>query len=243
MNWYRYAIKAKWKFEPLSPTEVGDRFLHTLDLIAQQAPQTAGWEIQAKPYVGPYISIGEARKDVAQWVEDNIAIIDGEPDAGYGYGLNARNKPGLAGKSLGFSASVGGQFVDSISFEVGSIMNPSDPDVVTYPLFKAVMSSILAVWPCDSAYAYAFNNEPGGFPIIPGISPHPSSRFHRSWMGYLSASRTDGLTPPADLPTERTPEGGLLMIAATDRLDPANPEEMQRSMKIDEIMRSRLGET
>jgi hypothetical protein len=242
MNSYRYAIKAKWSFEPLSPTEVGDRFLQTLALIVQQAPQTAGWSISSQPYAESYMTIDGARENIPQWVEDNIAVIDGEPDADYGYRLYAGNKPELTAQSLGFSTAVGGKYVDRINFEVGSIMIPSDPDVVTYPLFRAVMSSILAVWPCDSAYAYAFNNEPHGFPVIPGISPHPSSRFHRRWMGYLSASRADGLTPPADLPTERTPDGGLLMIAATGRLDPANSEEMRRSMAIDEIMRSRLGE-
>ncbi len=237
MNSYQYAISAKWRFEPLSPTEIGDRFLRTLDLIVQQAPQTAGWGITPEPYAKSSVSIDEARGRLPQWVENNIAMIDGEPDAGYGYRLHARK---LRHQSLGFSAAIGGEYADTIDFEVGWTGLPSDPDVVTYPLFKAALSSILSAWSCDSAYAYVFNNKPGGFPAIPGITPNPSVPYHRFWIGYLSAKHADGLKPSSDLPVERTPDNGLIMTAAESRLDPANPDHMRRANAIAEIMARRL---
>ncbi len=44
------------------------------------------------------------------------------------------------------------------------------------------------------------------------------------------------------VPAERTPDGGLLMIAAEERLDPANPDHMRRSRAIAEIMIARAGD-
>jgi hypothetical protein len=63
-----------------------------------------------------------------------------------------------------------------------------------------------------------------------------------SWLSYLSAPLAAGLEPPADILSERTPDGGLLMIAAEERLDPANPDHMRRSRIIAEIMIARAGD-
>jgi hypothetical protein len=39
-----------------------------------------------------------------------------------------------------------------------------------------------------------------------------------------------------DILTERTPNGGLLMSATTDRIDPTNPEHTRRARMIAEVM-------
>jgi hypothetical protein len=57
-----------------------------------------------------------------------------------------------------------------------------------------------------------------------------------------SAPLAEKLVPPSDIPTERTPDSGLLMIAAQERLDPTNPEQMRRSRKTAEIMIERAGD-
>jgi len=61
------------------------------------------------------------------------------------------------------------------------------------------------------------------------------------WMSYLSAERAANIRAPAGIVTERTPDGGLLMIAAETRLDPQNPEHMKRSRAIAEIMIEDVG--
>jgi hypothetical protein len=57
----------------------------------------------------------------------------------------------------------------------------------------------------------------------------PYSIYHRSWMAYPSAEGSAKLTQPAGETWERTPDGGLLLIAAEERLDPTNPLQIQRS--------------
>jgi hypothetical protein len=79
-------------------------------------------------------------------------------------------------------------------------------------------------------------------PDAPGIPSFPSSSYGIPWLSYLSKPLAAGLTPPPGLLSERTPDGGLLMIAAEDRLDPTNPEHMRRSRAMADIMIARAGD-
>ena len=47
---------------------------------------------------------------------------------------------------------------------------------------------------------------------------------------------------PEEILTERTPDGGLLMIAAEERLDPTNPDHLRRSRILAETMIAHSGE-
>jgi hypothetical protein len=82
----------------------------------------------------------------------------------------------------------------------------------------------------------------GEVPLIPGSPLFPASLFHISWLAYLSAPLAAGLKLPGEILTERTPDGGLLMIAAEERLDPTNPEHLRRSRILAETMIAHAGE-
>jgi hypothetical protein len=45
-----------------------------------------------------------------------------------------------------------------------------------------------------------------------------------------------GLGLPREILTERTPDGGLLMTAAEERIDPDNPEHLRRARILAEAM-------
>jgi len=117
-----------------------------------------------------------------------------------------------------------------------------DPAIVTYPLFKAALLATNAIWFPIWATAYAFELEYYKTPLIPGVPLFPYSLFHMSWLAYLSAPLAVGLKLPGEILTERTPDGGLLMIAAEERLDPTNPEHLRRSRILAEIMIAHSGE-
>jgi hypothetical protein len=55
-------------------------------------------------------------------------------------------------------------------------------------------------------------------------------------MAYFNAERAARFVPPHDILTERTPDGGLLMIATEARLDPTNAGHMKQSRRLAEIM-------
>lgn len=132
-----------------------------------------------------------------------------------------------------------------------------DPAIVTYPLFKAASLTLITNWTPTWVCAQAFRSNtvsvpvtyPGGvggyslerLPMIPSDPTFPVSVFHVPWIAYLSAPRAASVILPPDIITERTPDGGLLMVATTDRLDPENPEHLCRARLIVETMLARTG--
>jgi hypothetical protein len=75
---------------------------------------------------------------------------------------------------------------------------------------------------------------------VPLDPTFPESTFHIAWIAYLSAEHAAGLTLSRDILTERTSDGGLLMSATTDRLDPDNPGHVRRARIIADAMIARF---
>jgi len=60
--------------------------------------------------------------------------------------------------------------------------------------------------------------------------------FHIPWIAYLSLELAAGLKLAPQILTERTPDGGLLMSATTEPLDPTNPEHSRRARILAEAL-------
>lgn len=78
-------------------------------------------------------------------------------------------------------------------------------------------------------------------PQVPLDPSFPKSIFHIPWIVYLSAERAAGVALAREVLTERTHDGGLLVSATTERLDPTNPEHVRRARILAEIMIARTG--
>ena len=127
-----------------------------------------------------------------------------------------------------------------------------DPAIVTYPVFKAVLLAINAIWPPAWACAYAFRSDFVKVPVnygdgvqgyrleslppVPSDPTFPYSPFHITWLAYLSVPLAAGLEMPPEIKTQRTPDGGLLMIATDERLEPSDPEHLRRARFLAQIM-------
>jgi len=77
--------------------------------------------------------------------------------------------------------------------------------------------------------------------MVPSDPTFKDSVFHIPWIAYPSTPLAAGVTLPREIITEHTPDGGHLMIATTDRLDPKNPEHLPRARLILETMLARTG--
>jgi hypothetical protein len=243
MSGPRYAISATWHIEPTSPAVLGKKYLAVLDAISEAVPEIGNWLLGIAPYRGECLTIDEARNSAAAWVEKNASTMDdGTPDPESGYTLIAMNMLKRSPKNVGLTAGVGDRLGDSIRFRVGSVNMPSDPETVTYPLFRATLLAVIAQFPPVWANAYLYTPSEHNASSVPGIPPHPPSSYHRPWLSYLCAPLTKGLVPPVGVPCEWTKDGGLLMIAAEERLDPTNPDHMRRSRAIAETMIARAGD-
>jgi hypothetical protein len=113
---------------------------------------------------------------------------------------------------------------------------------VTYPRYRQALLAINAQWQPTWACAYLFNMHYYESPLVPGARLFPLTRFHIPWIGYLSAPLATALQLPADIRSERTPDGGLLLTATEERLEPTNPEHLLRARIIAETMIARAGE-
>ena len=135
--------------------------------------------------------------------------------------------------------------------ETGFWRVAADPDIVTYPIFRSALLAINAFWPPSLAYAYVRRLGYVAVPIdegvgvqavridsprqVPGDPTFPLN-FHIPWLAYLPAKLAAGLKLAPEILVERTPDGGALITATEERIDPDNPEHLRRSRILAETM-------
>ena len=241
MREYRYSIEARWRVESVSPEELGQRFLAVLDATSGAAPEAGEWQLGKPPYLGEYLTIGEANSALSSWVEENVSAVEGTPDPEDGYQLMALRMTVPTSKILSLIGIIGGRLGDTIRFEVGSAISASDLETVTYNLFRTTLLALVRHLPPVWAEATLFVRELPSPSLSKNTASNSLSRYSRPWLGYICAPLAKGLVPPVGVPCERTTDGGLLMVAAEERLDPFNPVHMRRSQAIAATMVAQVG--
>jgi hypothetical protein len=242
---FKYSIRSALPIRSETPASIGAKFVETLDALTRIDPTIfTNWEVSDLPAMTSQ-PLAAARPRITDMVENNVSRDDfDEPDPDYGYSAVAFSDTVVESRRVHLRVRTGGEPERSTSLETGEWNVPPDPAIVTYPIFKKALLAINAIWPPIWACAYAFNVDYFEVPLAPGAALFPYSRFHIPWMGYLSPSFTTRFVlPPPEIVTERTPDGGLLMIATADRLDPANPEHLRRARIIVERMIASTGYT
>lgn len=258
---YSYAVRGSWAGPAAEkPAVTGAKFLQTLDSLSGIDPLLTDWQVyrnwnideDGEPRTVPLATV---RERIAEIVKKGIVHDDfGEPTPGYGYNVHAA--AGVRGpRQASFSAKTGIQFFE---LEFGDYYVAHELSIVTYPLFKAALLAISAAWRAQWAYAHACRRDGAvavPIDIAPGVPAFridsaipvpldptfPKSIFHVPWMAFLSAEHAVGVTPGREILTERTPDGGLLMIATEERLDPTNPEHVRRARILVETLIDRTG--
>jgi hypothetical protein len=258
---FRYGIGSALPAHPESPASLGPKFLDTLDTLSRIDPAIfTNWKILVLPDIDKVLEeaerIGtaaavekieiyspeEARSRIVAIVENNVTRGDlREPLPHQGYKLIAYTGDVVESRSIGLRIKAGGKVDGDTCLEIGDYKTLPDPALVTFPLFKAALLAINTNWPPCWACAYAYRMGFDKSPLFPGAELFPFSVFHIPWLGYLSSPLASGLEPPPEILTERTPDGGLLMSATEERLDPSVPEHWRRARMIAEIMIARTG--
>jgi hypothetical protein len=124
---------------------------------------------------------------------------------------------------------------------IGDFLYPTDPLIVNYKLFREALLATSAigqpVWASVSALRAGYAEEP----IVAGAPLFPHSAFHIPWITYVEPARAFGFALPAEIRTERTPDGGLLLTATEEPLDPTNPEHLRGARIVAETMIAQVG--
>jgi hypothetical protein len=234
---FDYSVSSALPVHPEDPAALGTKFLDTLDALTRIDPAIfADWQILTlrKP---PMLPLESARSRIAEVIGRSVY----RDDPAIGYRLLALSSTTTASRHFSLSIRTGGTAKGLAELKAGKWDVLPDPSVVTYPIFKAALLAVIAIWPPSSASAHAFRVDYDKAPLIPGVPLFPWSPFHIPWIGYLSAPLIRGVPVPPEIQTDRTPDGGLLMIATEDRLDPTNPEHLRRARIIAETMITRTG--
>jgi hypothetical protein len=235
------------------PKVIGAKFLQTLDALSGIDPLFTGWQLTGRWQIpeeqrSSFVPLADARKCIAEIVERGVDLDDfNRPHPEYGYGVIAVTGP-RGSRHIGLTVSTTHQ---SFELSFGEYNIASDLSIVTYPLFKAALLAISTVWNARWAYARASRKgfvevriDFGGVPAfridsasdVPSDPTFPKSVFRVPWISYLSAQHAAGVTLSREILTEHTPDGGLLMTATEDRLDPTNPEHVRRARILAETL-------
>jgi hypothetical protein len=244
MRYLTYSIRSAWVKDSRSPRWIAEAFLETLKRLEPLSSAMRNWlvingpEFDTLPPPGTAAAMEALVEQSLEW-----KYPDGPDHPDYGYAVLCMGAPVPrdVGKpdSVHISINAGGLVDNHIAFEIGSPQLPKDYAVITYPVYRGALETLVSVWPCPWAIAYVYDADKA--PIDRAQHSEMREPFEVAWIGYLSAPLATGLAPPPDLVAERTPGGGLILSAVQTRLDPSNPDHMRRSRQLEAIMLERVG--
>ncbi len=253
---YTYFIRSAWKERIETPGAIGVKFANTLDTLTDIDPIFAGWEVFDHRNRSS-LPLSAARPRITQIFETNVGRSDfGNPLPDRGYSASAMAGEFRDPRSVTFSVNAGGRWDNRMELQFGEYNVPPDLTVITYPLFKKALLAINAIWRTPWLCAQAFRSGTVAVPMdfggvqasridsvvqVPLDPTFPKSIFHVPWIAYLSAELAASVTLAREILTERTPDGGLLMSATTERLDPTNPEHVRCARILAETLIARTG--
>jgi len=239
---FDYSVRLPFPARAASPDWLGSKFLATLDALTKiDSNIFPDWEVGDLPAMKGYpLAVARSR----------IAKIIGRSVSHHGYTALALTTMRIKSRRMKLWVNPW-----NVWLKAGDEMVPPDQAIVTYPLFKAALLAINAIWPAPWACAQAFRSASVWVPnihangsvgyklqrtqMISSEPTFPESVFHIPWIPYLSAPLALGANLPPEITTERTPDGGLLMIATTERLDPTNPEHVRSAHILAETLIAR----
>ena len=248
---YSYSIRSKWKGRVDGPAAIGAKLVKTLDALSNVDPIFGNWII-ADFRNSSSLSLDDARPRIASLIEDGVVRDDlKRPTPRLGYHAQALAGEFANPRSVTLWLDAGGKTDGRTHLEFANLNVPPDLTVVTYSRCKAALLAINAIWRAPWACAQAFRTgtvkvpfDLGGVPAfrIDGVTPvpldptFPYSIFHIPWIGYLAPELAGGLKLTSEILTESTSDGGLLMSATNERLDPDNPQHARRARILAETM-------
>jgi hypothetical protein len=242
---FHYSVRLPLAARAVSREWLGSKFLTTLDALAQiDSTIFPGWEVHDLLAMKE-IPLATARSRIAEIIGSYAEIIGRygdddldrpEPESDYAVAANTTNDA----RSRRMTLSVD-TWMDEVELKAGDELVAPDPAIVTYPLFRAALLAINAIWQQTWACARAFRVDYKEAPLYPGAALFPYSRFHIPWIVYLGPSLLNGGVSLPDIKTENMPDGGVLMTATEERLDPTNPEHLSRARVLAETLIARVG--
>jgi hypothetical protein len=241
---FNYSVRLPFAARLVNPEWLGSKFVATLDALTQIDRNIfPDWEVGDLLAMKGF-PLAAARSRIAEIISHNVSRDDlGRPVVEDGYTAVAYTTIDVKSHRMRFWVSPRGRYDTDVWLKAGDEMVAPDPAIVTYPLFRAALLAVNAIWQQHWACVQAFRVDYGEALLYPGAALFPYSYFHIPWIAYLSAERAAGVALAREILTERMPDGGLLMSATTERLDPTNPDHVRRARILAETLIACTGES
>jgi hypothetical protein len=206
-----YSVRSSLPPGPEKPAAIGAKFIKTLDALTQiDSTVFANWRI-INYARWARIPIATARSRITEIIEKNVKRDDWrrpQPDEGYTAG--ALTDAAVGSRVMHLTIDAGGERKKGDTWlQLGDLYDsPPDLSMITYPVFRAALLAINTVWPPSFAWADAYKSDYWETPLFPSAPLFPSSLFHMTWLGYLSAELAGAVKlPPKSRPSARRMAG------------------------------------
>ena len=181
-------------------------------------------------FLNSMLSLENVRDRMTQVVEYGVRRNHfRNPEPGGGYSIVASTDDADLSHYLTLHAHGGGTLDPRAGLRFASLETADnaepDPAIVSYPVFKSALTSLVSAWDVRIARAYSRR--------LKELWNTPHARFlDLAWMTYLSPELAQNVTPPGDVLVEHVDNGGLLMIAALETFDTAKAKHMAAARSI-----------
>jgi hypothetical protein len=239
---FKYLIRLPFANRLAGPELLGAKFVDTLDALTKIDPNLfRNWKVIDMSAMRSF-PLAAVRPRIAEIIAHNVGPDDvDKSNPRFGYFAAGHNAVDPESHVMSIHVESGGVQPGNVWLQAGNEVVAPDPAIATYPLFRAALLAINAIWQQRWACVQVHRLNYDKAPLYPGASLFPYSQFHIPWIAYLGPSPLPNTIPPADIKTEPTSDGGLLVTAIEDRLDPTNPEHLRRARILAEILIARTG--
>lgn len=211
MSKSKFTLYCNWDPESDSAAVHGERARASMKMFGELIPRLQSWYVLDRDAM-EILPVEDAGNAIAQ-------IVD--------RGLAAESEPNPLGRTAIFKVIGAGRrsfrgvcaATLTVEFE-----GAPDPEIVSYPIFKSVMTSLAPIW--NATYVRADTN------AIRECWERPPRIFDLSWMIYLSESFAHMIALPENVHVEPVTGGGVVLSAVEGDFDVANPEHMAAARRM-----------
>ena len=227
-----YGISAFWGPRTESADQLADRMAQTLIQLRAIDRLFHHWFFVHEDDGVPLHNVD--RPQLAALIADHVSRDDfdvAEVEAGYYFTVVNKEERSPRSAHLQFHAGCSyfwGSPSNSASFGTDEFI-PQDAALFTPVLFRQVLLALVTAW--DPNWCKVGSSETRD--LSPPIQETRTPKLQLAWMTYLAPRFALLVTPPKSAIVERTPEGGLLMIASEERFSVANPEHLRVAREIE----------
>ena len=230
-----YEIFAYWGPRPETAAECAPKVLRMLSTLAEISPHLARW-LGQRPRTKKIINASSL--DLADMTDliahgRNLSEDDYQPILSLGYRFTFVNRERRDPLAVALYAKMGGYTTANLHANIIWLetepFDPRNADLISFPIFKSALLAFAGIW--NASYCYA--GPIGLAAMLPHDERRMAPRFCGGWIVYLSPRFAPMVVPPRAVVSERTSDGGLLMIATEERFSAENPAHMSAARDIE----------